>query len=294
MAKYDEDNLVDFGDEDREDTSSITTDDAINIDYDNGDDGDVDDDVNERMLREALQLDEDDYEDEEEGESEEEVLEEDNPSDDESFKNEENARNAERRRQEEAQRNEQILKQSQEYQIVQQLAQLSGRSPEQLIAELQEAQLRKAAVAEGVPLEVARRIQQAEQASQATQARLQQLEFDAWNHRTEQKSQELKAAYPMLDDNDLLAAKTYILQTLKNVDVPLEDAVFALHGKKIAEGERERARNEALAEISGRKKASGVPATSGKATKHSSGLTDLERAAARATGLTDEEYARYK
>ncbi len=290
----DQDGLMDFSGEDREDTSDITTDDAVNIDYDGGTDEVDDDEAHIRLLRESMELDESDYEDEsEEGDSGEDVSEEDDASAAEAFKNEENARNAERRRQEEAQRIEQIRMQSPEYQLMQQMQALTGKSPEQLAAELQEAKLRQNAVQQGVPLEVARRLYEAEQANQATQARLQQMEFDAWNQRTEQETQSLKTAYPMLDDNDLLAAKTYILQTLQNVNVPLKSAVFALHGEKIATGERERARTEALAEISGRKK-SGVPMTNKVAKRDNGGLTDLERAAARATGLTDEEYIKYR
>jgi hypothetical protein len=111
----DQDGLMDFSGEDREDTSEITADDAVNIDYDGGADEVDDDEAHIRLLREAMELDESDYEDEAgEGDSGEEGSEEDDASAAEAFKNEENARNAERRRQEEAQRIEQIRMQSPE------------------------------------------------------------------------------------------------------------------------------------------------------------------------------------
>lgn len=293
MAVRDGDGLLDFSDEEREhnDDDKGT---GLNFDPNEGDDDGLDDDVN---LRDLLQIDDEDYEDEEEDsdDSGEEDSEEDESetTPDDTFKNEENARNAERRRQEEALRNEQIRQQSPEYQMIQRLSEISGKSPEQMMAELEEANIQRQAVQQGVPLELYRRTYQAEQAAKATQQRLQQLEFDSWNSRVDQDRVKLQADLPMLDQNDFDQAKAYILQTLKNTSVPLEQAVYALHGKKIADGLKDHARTETLAEVSGRKKSSGIPLST-KPAKQSKGLTDAERAAARALGMSAADYQKYR
>jgi hypothetical protein len=295
MAKIDADGLEDFEDEERE---QGTADDIVDFDFGDDPDGGYDgDDIDfKSILKGDDELDEEDYEDEDEDKPDEEVNSEEDEStsaQDESFKNEENARNAERRRLEEAQRLEQIRQASPEFQMVQRLSQLSGKSPEQMMAELEEANIQRQAVQAGVPLELYRRTYQAEQTAQQANQRLQQLEFDAWNSRVDQESARLQTEFPMLDENDLFQAKTYILQTLQNTDVSLEQAVHALHYKKISEGLQDQARTEALADISGRKKSSGVPLST-KPASQPEGLSDEERAMARRLGMSYKDYVKYK
>lgn len=295
MAKVDADGLEDFESEETETGSDTSLDFDPNEDVD-GYDGD---DIDFKSILKGEDLDEDDYEDEDEdtstdsgGEAE---TEEDGSTSaqDDSFKNEENARNAERRRQEEAARAEQIRQQSPEYQLIQQMSQMTGQTPEQMMAKLQEEQLKAQAVQHGVPLEMYRMMHQATETAKAAEARAQQLEFENWNSRVDQDMTRLQNELPMLDQNDLIQAKSYILQTLKNTNVSLEEATYALHGRKIAEGLRDSARTETLAEVSGRKKSSGLPLST-KPASQPEGLTDAERAMARMLGMSAKDYAKYK
>lgn len=298
MAKIDADGLEDFEDEEKGGAGS--NDDSLDFDFGDDPDGYDGDDIDFKSILkgDGDELDDEDYEDEDEDkpDNEEVETEEDESTkseQDDSFKNEENARNAERRRLEEAQRLEQIRQASPEFQMVQRLSQITGKSPEQMMAELEEANIKQQAVQAGVPVDLYRRTYQAEQAAQQTAQRLQQFEFDAWNSRVDQESARLQTEYPMLDENDLFQAKTYILQTLQNTNVPLEQAVHALHYKKISEGLQDQARTEALADISGRKKSSGIPLSS-KPASQPEGLSDEERAMARRLGMSYKDYAKYK
>jgi phage I-like protein len=84
-----------------------------------------------------------------------------------------------------------------------------------------------------------------------------------------------------------------MLNDLKRTDLPLENAVFALHGAKILGGLKNTAKNEALAEVSGRKK-SPLPVKGGKSQNDTVSLSDEERYVAKKLGLTDKEYSKWK
>jgi hypothetical protein len=96
-----------------------------------------------------------------------------------------------------------------------------------------------------------------------------------------------------LTHEDIDSATDYILNVAKNVELPLEDAVFAVHGRKIVEGLAKGKVQDELANASGRKKKTPLPPKNGKQTKVIT-LSADEQAIARAFGMTDEEYNKYK
>ena len=97
----------------------------------------------------------------------------------------------------------------------------------------------------------------------------------------------------MLTDEDMYDAKVYLLQTIRNPNMPLEQAVFALHGAKITNSYRSNVRNEVLAEVSGRKKGALPPQSTGKASTAKS-LTPDEMSAAKALGISIDDYLKFK
>jgi hypothetical protein len=103
----------------------------------------------------------------------------------------------------------------------------------------------------------------------------------------------LKNSYPFLTDQDIDSAKNLLLNTWRNVEAPLEQAVYALHGKKILEQGQESSRTETLAEVSGRKSKSGVPLKAGKSSDTQI-LTDDEKYIARQMGISEEVYLKNK
>lgn len=290
--------LLDFSDEERDDLGGSPEDNDI-VDPRDSEDNQSDFD-GEDLIRQAL-LSEEDYEEEEGTTTDSEEgnepplesdSEDDGTEDAPDFKNEDNARNAERRRQQEQRIAEKLKAESPEFKFVQQMSALSGKSVEQLMAELQEAELVQKAKQQGVPLEIARKMHESDQRAAQLEQKLAQLEFNAWASRIDQESATLKADFPMLNDADLAEAKRYLLQDLKNPDLPLERAVFALHGKKIMDNIRDNSQNEALAQASGRKAASTPPP---KASKNPDPvlLTPEQKAVAEIYDMTDEEYLKW-
>lgn len=251
-------------------------------------DEDAQEDEELQMIADALaeEDEEEDPEPEATPEPEDEVAED--------FKTAENARNAERRRQNEERQMQKLRSESPEFLLAQQLVHKFGKPPEALLQDLLEAQMKEQALQQGVPVEVL-------QQQQATQQELAQLRqqvdmqnFMVWTNQIEADKTTLKAQYPMLDDADLDAAKGYITGTLQNTNVPLEEAVLALHGKKIIHGLRSAERNEALAEVSGRKAKSTAPPKSGKSDSGNQTLSAEESIAAKALGISEKDYLKYR
>lgn len=208
---------------------------------------------------------------------------------------EENARFAEMRRQKQAEeRAKELLKQTPEYQLAQFLAQQYGMTPDQLLAKVQEAVLQRQAQQMGVPIEVLKQIEEERRARQELEQRLAQTEFQSWYSQKQAEMAQLKSRFSgVLTDEDLQSAVMYQLETLKNPDLPLEQVVYAVHGGKIAEHLRKIAKQEALAEISGRKQGP-LPPQSAKSAPADYGLTEEEKYVARKLGLTEAEYAKFK
>jgi len=207
---------------------------------------------------------------------------------------EENARFAEMRRQQQIEQQlQEKLKQSKEYQTTQLLSEMYGVPQEELYDKLYEAKLEKEAQAKNVPVEYLREREELRKQQQTLQDQLHTLMFTQWQARVEQEKSSLKAQFGMLSDDDLNSAAYYMLNELKRTDLPLENAVFALHGAKILGGLKNTAKNEALAEVSGRKKAP-LPTKNGSKPVESVLLSDEERYIAKKFGLTDKEYSKWK
>ena len=102
----------------------------------------------------------------------------------------------------------------------------------------------------------------------------------------------MKQEYSFLTDDDIQEAVDYILNVAQNVDLPLEHAVFAVHGKKIAEALANAKLQEQLAADSGRKKTPVTP-KSGK-TSQTRTATAEERYIAKQLGMSVDEYLKYK
>lgn len=206
---------------------------------------------------------------------------------------EENAYYAEKRRQEQVERQlQERLKQSKEYQTTKMLAEMYGVPQEELYDRLYEAKITKEAKEKNVPVEYLREREELRQQQQSLQEQLQQLMFQQWQSRIDSEKQQLKQRFNMLSDVDLDDAASYMLETLGRTDIPLEQAAFALHGSKILGGLKDTAKNEALAEMSGRKK-SPLPVKGGKA-NDAVVLSDEERYIAKKLGMTDKEYSKWK
>lgn len=217
---------------------------------------------------------------------------------------EENARFAQQRREREMQERieqerQKWIKESPEAQLAQTLAQRYGTTPEALLQVIAQQALIQQAQAQGVTPEVLQRMQalqqQTETASQqlqTTEQQLNEMRFQQWTTRTDNEATQLKQQFPFLSDEDMNAAKEFMLRDLKDPEMALEKAVFALHGPKIAQKMAEVTRQEALAELGGRK--SPLPPQGTKpADDPTVTLTDDERAAARAFNMTDEQYVKW-
>lgn len=207
---------------------------------------------------------------------------------------EENARFAEMRRQQQLEQQvQEKVKQSKEYQTTQLLAEMYGVPQEELYDKLYEAKLEREAQAKNVPVEYIREREELRKQQEAMQDQLHTLMFTQWQSRVEQEKAQLKQQFNMLSDSDLESAAYYMLNDLKRTDLPLENAVFALHGAKILGELRNTAKNEALAEVSGRKK-SPLSVKSGSKQTETVSLSDEERYVAKKLGLTDKEYSKWK
>lgn len=229
------------------------------------------------------------YEEEYEYEEEEELIEEPQAQ-----TKEQNSYYAERRRQEQIDKAvQEKLRQTREFQTTQLLSEMYGVPQDQLYDQLYEAKLSREAQEQNVPVEYLKEREQLRQQQQSLQEQLHSMMFQQWQGRVETEKAQLKSQFNMLTDDDLETAAYYMLNDLKRTDLPLENAVFALHGAKILGGLKNTAKNEALAEVSGRKK-SPLPVKGGKTQTDSVSLSDEERYVAKKFGLTDKEYYKWK
>lgn len=241
---------------------------------------------------ETVDVEDEDEDEEEEEESEPEVKPEpDKPAE----KVDKNAAFAQRRRDQEAAVQAKIdaaKTSTLEYQLATRIANMYGVSVEDLQKQLDEADLKKRAETEGIPIEVAQRLHKSEQAQSELQNQLVQMQFATWKNRVQAEQTALHKDLPMLTDADMESAQTYLLTVLRNPEASLESAVYALHGKKIIDHERKQSKTEAIAEVTNRKK--GAPPASGAKPSAKSVLTDDEKAIAKAFGMSDSEYIKWK
>lgn len=207
---------------------------------------------------------------------------------------EQNARFAEMRRQQQLEQlAQEKIKQSKEYQTTRLLSEMYGVPQEELYDRLYEAKLEREAQAQNVPVEYLREREELRKQQQTLQDQLHTIMFQQWQGRIDAEKNHLKQQFNMLSDDDINSAAYYMLNDLKRTDLPLENAVFALHGAKILDGLKNTAKNEALAEMSGRKK-SPLPTRNGSKQTESVLLSDEERYVAKKLGLTDKEYSKWK
>lgn len=241
---------------------------------------------------------EDEETENQEGQEDEEVLaEEDQKPKKKVQSKEENARFAAMRRQREMEQKiqaeiERLKQEAPEFQIAHTLSEMYGMTPEELLQQLQEAKLQKEAQEKGVPIEFLRERLLEQQRLNQLEEELNRLRFQQWQSRIEAESLKLKQEYNFLTDDDIQEAVDYILNVAQNVDLPLEHAVFAVHGKKIAEALANAKLQEQLAADSGRKKTPITP-KSGK-TSQTRTATAEERYIAQQLGMSVDEYLKYK
>lgn len=195
----------------------------------------------------------------------------------------------EQRVQQELQR---LRQEAPEFQMAQMLSEMYGLPIDQMHEQLKEQRLQKEAEQRGVPVEIMKQLNAYEQQQAELQEQLNFMQFQTWQNRVEEEGRMMINQYPMLDANDIEQAKYFLLETLQNPEIPLQNAVFALHGNKIADSLRNLAKQEALAEISGRKKG-GLPPQGTRATEGNS-LSEEERYVARNMGLSESEYLKWK
>lgn len=210
---------------------------------------------------------------------------------------EENARFAAMRRKQEMEQKiqaelERLRNESPEFQLAKQLSEMYGVTPEEMLQQVRESQLQQEAQEKGVPIEFLReRLLQQERLTQLEQE-LNRLRFEQWQSRIEADTLRLKQEYPMLTDEDMHEAVNYILNVAQNVNLPLEQAVYAIHGKKIVDSLTNARLQEKLAAESGRKKSPIVPKSS--QTSQATQLTPDEEYVAKQLGMSADEYIKYK
>lgn len=262
-----------------------------------------------RDLNKEEDEEEDDDEDEDEDESEDDETDDEDEDEDASDEDkvdeqpkkqskEDNAKFAAQRRQQEVEKRiqaemEKFRNESPELALAKQLSELYGKDAGQIMADIKEAQLQEEAKQRNLPIELLRERQADRDRLQSVEAELNNLRFQSWQSKIKADSENLKSQYGMLTDEDFDGAVDYILNTVRNVDLPLEQAIFALHGKKIVDGLAKAKTQDKLAEESGRKKKT-VLAPNNSKPKKSNGLTQEERYVAKQMGLSEEEYLKYK
>jgi hypothetical protein len=131
---------------------------------------------------------------------------------------------------------------------------------------------------------------------QQLQQQLQTVQFQSWVGRIDMEKAMLQQKYEgVLTEADLDAARDHMLTGIRNTEIPLEQAVLALHGQRIMDHHWEKARQDALAEISGRKPS--PPTPTGNAHQPSDDtpqLEDGEKEWAKLLGIKESDYAANK
>jgi hypothetical protein len=207
---------------------------------------------------------------------------------------EENRKFAEQRRQQELEKRVQEelnkkLQESPEMQVARMLADQFGVTPQQMLEQIQLGMLQEQNP-DVAPEVIQRQFEQTQKTSQLEQ-QLAELQTQLWERDIRLQGQELQKEYPILTNDDLAATFDYMRDTLGNTNIPLKQAVMAVHGEKIIEYQTTQARNELLAEKSGRK--SPLTPQGGKAPSTPS-LTPEEKQMAKLMGISEEDYLKYK
>jgi hypothetical protein len=286
-----------------EDLVSAIRDLKTQVEEDDAEDDEYEDESEEEYEdEEEYEEDEDEeFEDEDEYEDDEETDEDEDDEEDEPKvqSKEDNAKFAAQRRQQELEARVQaeldkLKAESPEFKLAQQLSKQFGKSPEEIMAEMQEEDLKREAEATKIPIERLRQERETADKVNQLEAQLNELRYQAWQTQINSDKQALQTKYPMLTGEDMDNAVDYILTTLQNVEVPLEQAVYSLHGQKIIEALADQKVQENLAKDSGRKRKTPLaPNTTKKAQKLTT-LSADEKYAAKVFGMSEEEYEKYK
>lgn len=245
---------------------------------------------------EPVQNDSEEEESEEEPEqSEEEPLTEDEQKGQKREQSkEENARFAAQRRQKELEdRLKQEMEQSPEFRLAQQLQQQYGRSAEEIMEAMREEQLKQEAAQKNLPIELLRERQADRDRLQTLENELNQLRFQNWQNQITADTTRLKGQFSFLTDDDMQQATDYILNVAQNVNIPLEQALYAVHGAKIIEHLTNQKVQDNLAEQSGRKRKTPPSPNNGKPSETKS-VTAEERYIAKQFGMSVDDYLKYK
>lgn len=211
---------------------------------------------------------------------------------------EDNAKFAAQRRQAELDKKVQaeldrLKAESPEFLLAKQLQELYGTDSSTLLTQIKEAQLQKESQAKGVPLEVLKEREIDRQRTATLEKELNQLKYESWKSRIDTEGLKLQDKYKMLTPEDIEQSVSYMLNTVHNVDMPLEQAVYAVHGAKIVEEMTKTKIQDQLAEQSGRKRKTPIAPQGGKGEQAVS-LSPEEQYIAKLYGMSAEEYNKYK
>jgi hypothetical protein len=260
-----------------------------------------DEDLEDDNESEEEELDESKEDDEQDEDLEDEEEEEDTTPANTGKKQskEENARFAKERREKEFNDRLQaeiakLKQEAPEFKLAQQLSDMTGKPVDQIMTDMRESALQKEAQEAKIPVEVLRKQREAEEKASELERQIHTIRFEQWQSKIQADGEKLQKEFAFLTQEDLDVAKSYILNTAKNVDMPLEDAVYAVHGKKIVQNLAKGKVQDELATQSGRKKKTPLAPNNGKPSKVSGTLTAEEKTIAKAFGMTDEEYLKYK
>ena len=271
------------------------------------DENDPEDEEDDSSLDSEEELD---SEDEEEDEPEEEELdeEEDDEFDDEPVveepvkkvqTKEERARFAAERRERQLQERvkeelEKIQQENPANILANELSEMYGMPVEQIVEQMREAKLQKEAQEMKIPVEILKERQADREQLQKVQDELNQIRFEGWKSKIEADGKQLQTKFKMLSQEDIDEAVSYILHEAQNVDIPLEKAVYAVHGEKIINALANGKAQDKLAEESGRKKKTPLPIKGGKTSTKTTTVTDEERYIAKQMGMSVDDYLKYK
>lgn len=211
---------------------------------------------------------------------------------------EENAKFAAQRRQKEMEEKvqaeiEKLKQQSPEFALAKQLSDMYGTTPDEILKQMKEAQLQKEAQEKNVPVELLKERQADHERMEALEQELNQIRFQSWQTQIKADGDRLMNEYKVLTQEDIDAATNYILNVARNVNLPLEDAVYAVHGKKIIDSLANAKVQDKLADESGRKKKTPPAPNNGKPSKVVSATAE-EKYIAKQMGISIEDYLKYK
>lgn len=288
------DGLIDF-DEDNTDGSETETETEEDTDDDGFDALDADDykDVSDPIDEDT----EPETETETEADPEAEVETEADPEPEPDKKKqsaEENARFAEERRQRQVADELAKLKESDPaFLLAKELSDMYGTSADEMLAKIREDALIKKSKETNVPVEFLKAQQASIDKQKELEDKLNALQVEGWMRRMDSEAVTLKTEFPILTDDDIEKAKVHMIGQLGRIDMPLEEVVMSLHGKRLIESLRTSAKQEALAEMSGRK---GILPTGANKSGNSSdtGLTAEEKFVAKQMGMSEADYKKYK